>query len=621
MKFTRIILLCVFVCSFINGALAQVIKVDATQTDEQLVKNVLINSSCANVSNFSATGDLLTPGKKSYGYFTNQGGNFPFQEGIILNTWSATNAAGPYISGDIGGGDSSWLGDPDLEQALGLSTNTTKNATFLEFDFIPLTNFISFNYIFASNEYQSIYPCNFSDGFAFLLKENTPGSTYKNLAILPGTATAVSSQNVHPAISAILNPTWPKNGCPAANERYFDSFNTASSPINYAGQTKIMNAQATVTAGKTYHIKLVIADNDNRLFDSAVFLQAGSFSSKIDLGPDRLASSNPICFGESLVIDTKLATNLGYYYKWYKDGAATPIDEGTNHTTYTVTTAGTYKVEATISGTCTANGEIKIDYAPEIVLNPTSLAQCENIGSRTAVFDLTKANAIIKNGNANLGEVTYYINKSASGVLSDPVLNANSFTKTSTTDQTVYASVTSIYGCTATSEIVLTTLPGNEIISTTTASPIINDFSGNANAVQLIPPSAIGNYEFSLDGINYQLNPSFTGLPIGNYTAYIRDTSTCDFIVYPFLILDYPRFFTPNDDGFNDTWTIKNLDSFPTATISIFDRYGKLLNQLKSNFPGWNGTLNGSNLPADDYWFHLIFEDGKTIKGHFTLKR
>ena len=96
-----------------------------------------------------------------------------------------------------------------------------------------------------------------------------------------------------------------------------------------------------------------------------------------------------------------------------------------------------------------------------------------------------------------------------------------------------------------------------------------------------------------MDGINYQIDPLFTGLAIGNYTAHIRNTSTCDFMTYPIIILDYPPFFTPNGDSFNDVWTIKNLDLFPKSTITIFDRYGKLLKQLNSDSPGWNGNFNG----------------------------
>jgi gliding motility-associated-like protein len=84
-------------------------------------------------------------------------------------------------------------------------------------------------------------------------------------------------------------------------------------------------------------------------------------------------------------------------------------------------------------------------------------------------------------------------------------------------------------------------------------------------------------------------------------------------------VLDYPRFFTPNGDSFNDFWGIENLDQY--YTISIFNRFGQLLKTLSGNAAAWDGTFNGSPLPADDYWFVLKMNDGQTIKSHFTLKR
>jgi hypothetical protein len=85
-----------------------------------------------------------------------------------------------------------------------------------------------------------------------------------------------------------------------------------------------LTAQTTVVAGKTYHIKLVIADQGGNYYDSAVFLEAGSFKSKIDLGSDRLlATNNGICFG--YIIDTGFSPSLFYTYNWYKDDSTTPI--------------------------------------------------------------------------------------------------------------------------------------------------------------------------------------------------------------------------------------------------------------------------------------------------------
>ena len=90
-----------------------------------------------------------------------------------------------------------------------------------------------------------------------------------------------------------------------------------------------------------------------------------------------------------------------------------------------------------------------------------------------------------------------------------------------------------------------------------------------------------------------------------------------------FYILDYPNFFTPNNDGYNDTWQVNNLDKrdLKESKIYIFDRYGKLLKELSPLGNGWNGIFNGNILPASDYWFILELTNGKTVKGHFALKR
>jgi gliding motility-associated-like protein len=85
--------------------------------------------------------------------------------------------------------------------------------------------------------------------------------------------------------------------------------------------------------------------------------------------------------------------------------------------------------------------------------------------------------------------------------------------------------------------------------------------------------------------------------------------------------LDYPRFFTPNGDSFNDFWTIKNSAKYPNMTIYVYNRYGKLLTQVNPRGSGWDGTYNGQPIPADDYWFSIIINNDRIIKGHFALLR
>ena len=83
------------------------------------------------------------------------------------------------------------------------------------------------------------------------------------------------------------------------------------------------------------------------------------------------------------------------------------------------------------------------------------------------------------------------------------------------------------------------------------------------------------------------------------------------------------KFFTPNGDGFNDVWSIRGIS--PTyqvnSKLTVFDRYGKLVYQFKPFLESWDGTFNGNSLPSDDYWFVLEMADGRTVKGHFSLKR
>ena len=138
-----------------------------------------------------------------------------------------------------------------------------------------------------------------------------------------------------------------------------------------------------------------------------------------------------------------------------------------------------------------------------------------------------------------------------------------------------------------------------------------------------------GNYEYRLDNGPWQLDGTFTNVSAGFHEVSVRDLNGCGISTESVLVIDYPRFFTPNGDGYNDTWRIDGLEQRPQATIYIFDRYGKLLKQLNPLSQGWDGTFNGKPLPATDYWFSVTLDviygseesNIKTFTGHFSLKR
>ena len=139
----------------------------------------------------------------------------------------------------------------------------------------------------------------------------------------------------------------------------------------------------------------------------------------------------------------------------------------------------------------------------------------------------------------------------------------------------------------------------------------------------------IGDYEFTLDNefSIYQDEPYFDHVSAGAHTLYVKDKKGCGIARLEVFVMGFPKFFTPNDDGFNDTWNIKGLSYEFTrnSKVYIFDRYGKLLKQLDPRGEGWNGTFNGDKLRTSDYWFVIELVDTNgimtTYRGHFSLVR
>ncbi|NDP26061.1 MAG: T9SS type B sorting domain-containing protein [Flavobacterium sp.] len=135
-----------------------------------------------------------------------------------------------------------------------------------------------------------------------------------------------------------------------------------------------------------------------------------------------------------------------------------------------------------------------------------------------------------------------------------------------------------------------------------------------------------GIYEYSLDEPTgfWQDSNFFNNVPAGVHIVYVNDKNGCGSVHQEIVLVGVPKFFTPNNDGYNDYWSVKGVnETFNSKSIIyIYDRYGKLLKQWVSYLnQGWDGTFNGVPLPADDYWFTLKLEDGRETKGHFSLKR
>jgi len=759
---------------------SQYVTVDSqTYTPQELIEFVLLNSNCVPNSTFiNVLGGNFNGTDESYGYFDASGTTFPFQNGVVLSTGRLQNVEGPNTS--LSDDDApNWNGDNDLETIL--NETNTHNATVLEFEFSTIADQINFRYIFASEEYQENNPntCQYSDSFAFLIR-NVNAQQYNNIAVIPNTQPPI------PVKVTTVHPDIP-NGCTAQNEQYFGSWNGSNAPINFNGQTTVLTAVANVIPNETYHVKLVIADEQNYRYDSAVFLEGGSFSLGKDLGENRLfATNNPLCSNETLVLDATMTGNNTY--QWFRDNTSLI---GETNATYSVTSSGNYSVEITLQNNCVANGQIEIEYTQPINISPITLIECDEDLDGLTTYNLFAAEQEVTNADPSLYISNFFNSQNDAIQNVNPITNRTSY-QNSIPQEIVFARVENQYGCfnivettldisnntisvqpynvcdedendgfstfnlnelrtqiepnvpatanifffeteedaftesnsidgnyintiSYTQTIYIKVLNNNQCYAITTVelnvlftpellpdesiiyclnfypdlitldAGILNDSPLNysyqwfldntllnetasiinvnevgtytviatysngcsesrnitvnpsnlaiitnvsiqelsANNSITISISGEGDYHFSLDHGLFQDSNTFMNVNAGFHTVYVRDKNGCGTIEQLVSVLGFPKFFTPNGDSFQDTWQPlgANTQFNSNLVINIYDRFGKLLKEIRSSGDGWNGTFNGDFLPTDDYWYVVLFPDGKEYRGHFALKR
>jgi gliding motility-associated-like protein len=173
----------------------------------------------------------------------------------------------------------------------------------------------------------------------------------------------------------------------------------------------------------------------------------------------------------------------------------------------------------------------------------------------------------------------------------------------------------------------------NEVFGTMTSSIIADSFTTTVtDAFEDYPyiivntPSGTGPFQYQLDSGAFQNSNVFYNVPSGFHTINVKDNEGCTDLNGVVYILNYPHFFTPNGDTYNDTWNIWDLEDQEVVSIFIFDRYGKFIKEISPRGTGWDGTMNGYELPATDYWFTVDYFDpntksSNTFKSHFSLKR
>lgn len=367
-RFIQIILLIVFllVCLVSKG---QLITTTTGTPVDQLVQQALGND-CVEITNVTSSINGSVDGLNSFGSFTQGGSTFPFSDGFFLSTGDGNRIGNNFVTTNLSDGTTAWGGDADLETNTGISN--TVNATVIEFDLVSTANTISFNYLLASEEYQLNFPCNVGDKFALLIRPL--GGTYENIAVLPGTNTAVGIDTVHPEVVG---------ECPASNPVFFAGQNLGAT--NFEGRTVPLTASTIVIPNAVYHLKMVIADQssfDPTAYDSAIFIEAGSLQATVDLGPDVFPCVDALLDAE---IGNSLAT-----YRWFRNNTEIV---GQTSSTLLADVTGEYRVEITTpraGTTCVITDVVQVNIDPnQLNVTVTDQLLCDDIsGDGFETFNL-----------------------------------------------------------------------------------------------------------------------------------------------------------------------------------------------------------------------------------------
>ncbi|WP_372753258.1 T9SS type B sorting domain-containing protein [Mariniflexile sp.] len=251
------------------------------------------------------------------------------------------------------------------------------------------------------------------------------------------------------------------------------------------------------------------------------------------------------------------------------------------------------------------NVYLKVNKLPDIEPETENL-YCLNRYPETIIIDSGIQNEPISNYSYrwSTGETSHNIQINQIGIYTVEITNANGCSKSRT----------------------ITVNPSN--IATIEAINI-EDVTTKNNTITVLVTGE-GTYEYALyDEFNIQIRAFqednyFDNVKPGIYNVNVKDVKNdCGITTEAVSVIGFPKFFTPNGDGFNDTWQVYGVSSMfqPNTKILIFNRFGKLIKELSPLAEGWNGRINGELVPTDDYWFTVQLQDGRLFKNHFTLKR
>jgi gliding motility-associated-like protein len=344
-----------------------------------------------------------------------------------------------------------------------------------------------------------------------------------------------------------------------------------------------------------------------------------NFSASTTISVASILTTTPATRCGDGTLNLSATTTLGATVLWYDSLTSTAVlPSGTDFTTPILSKTTTYYVLASANG-CLEGSRTPITatiYAAPSIISAPNVTICEgNSGTL----------------NANASSATATINWYTTPTGGIPFETGASFTITPTTNITTYYVDAMENGCTSpTRADVKLEVLGNYVSA---ASPItLNDITivddSDNNTITINNSPGIDNYEFNLDSFNeFGDETYFEHLEPGIHSLYLRDKTNCGISKLDIAILGFPKFFTPNDDGQNDTWKILGNDTnnIQISAIYVYDRFGKLVADVDLTGDGWDGFYNGERLPSADYWYLVKFTDQhgdyREKQGHLSLIR
>ena len=337
-----------------QGIFAQ-IKVDTCYSPTELVKNMFLGQGVI-------AGNVTFSGPKfAIGLYHDDSATLGFTNGILLTTGNALYSRGPNNSPRMGWASSS-PGDKDLQL---VAHGRTHDASVLEFDFVAANDSISFNFVFASEEYLEYVGSKFNDVFGFFIMGKD--SLVRNIAVLPDNKTPITVNTVNNKLNkhyfidnTFFNTTDPwvwnfRKRKVVKNKRYGKRSKKAMYNTQFDGFTTVLRAHASVIPNQVYHIKLAISDVGDAMLDSGVFLESGSFESRGGNAvaitytfPEKIPTKEQPEFGRTSDFEDKkiVIYNVEFEFDSYKLPArANNIINNvyqllTNNPTWTVTLSG-----------------------------------------------------------------------------------------------------------------------------------------------------------------------------------------------------------------------------------------------------------------------------------------